>query len=179
MLTPLLVLAAGAIGAGALFAPYFLGAHATQFWHGAVPLHAEAEAALPQWVTWAPLEVTVAGFALAVLVYGFSSTMGRRIAEAGGPIWAFLYHKWYFDEIYDFVFVKGARALGDLFWKVGDQKIIDGLGPDGFTAASRFASRQLRKLQTGYVYHYSFLMLAAAVAFGLYALLVSVSGSAR
>ena len=91
-------------------------------------------------------------------------------------MWAFLYHKWYFDEIYDFVFVKGARALGDLFWKVGDQKIIDGLVPDGFASASRFFGRQFRRLQTGYVYHYSVLMLAAAVAFGAYALL-SVSGA--
>jgi NADH-quinone oxidoreductase subunit L len=177
MLAPLAALAVGAIAAGAFFAPYFLGARAEHFWHGALALRPETETALPSWVTWAPLEVTVAGFVLAVLIYGLSSTMGRRIAEAGGPIWAFLYHKWYFDEIYDFVLVKGARAVGDLFWKVGDQRIIDGLGPDGFSAASRFVSRQLRKLQTGYVYHYSFLMLAAAVAFGAYALLVSFGGA--
>ena len=65
------------------------------------------------------------------------------MAAVGGPVHAFLYNKWYFDEIYDFIFVKGARAIGDLFWKVGDQKIIDGLGPDGVAAASQFFSRVL------------------------------------
>lgn len=176
MLVPLFVLAAGAIFAGMLFAPYFLGHDATAFWRGAVPIEGGEHHEVPTWVAWAPLGVTVAGFLLALPTYFFSSTAGAAIARASGPFHAFLYHKWYFDEIYDFIFVKGARALGDLFWKVGDQKIIDGLGPDGFAAASNFFSRQLRKLQSGYVYHYSFLMLAAAMAFGAYALVVGMGG---
>src|SRR6185295_2518719 len=170
MLAPLMVLAAGAIAAGAVFAPTFLGERAFAFWRGVMPIHAGHEN-LPVWVSWAPLGVTVAGFLGAVFFYLLAPRVPRALAK--GPVWAFLYHKWYFDEIYDFVFVKGARALGDLFWKVGDQKIIDGLGPDGFALASRFVSRQFKRLQTGYVYHYSFLMLAAAVAFGAYALWVS------
>ncbi len=174
MLAPLFVLALGAIFAGAIFQSYFLGHGAEAFWRGAVPLAPEAHEVLPTWVTWAPLGVTVAGFLLAVFFYLLNQGLGARIAAAGGPIHAFLYHKWYFDEIYDFVFVKGARALGDLFWKGGDQKLIDGLGPDGATIASRFFSRQLRRLQTGFVYHYSFLMLAAAVLFGAYAIYAGV-----
>ncbi|HVV34949.1 MAG TPA: NADH-quinone oxidoreductase subunit L [Vitreimonas sp.] len=168
MLVPLVVLAAGAVFAGIIFAPYFLGVHAEAFWRGVVPLHGEHEGALPTWVTWAPLTVTVAGFLLAVIFYLWNTGAAKALAK--GPLWAFLYNKWYFDEIYDFIFVKGARAIGDLFWKVGDQKIIDGLGPDGVAASSRFFSRNLRKLQTGFVYHYSFLMLIAAVAFGAYAI---------
>jgi NADH-quinone oxidoreductase subunit L len=81
-----------------------------------------------------------------------------------------LYHKWYFDEIYDFVFVKGTRALGDLLWKVGDQRIIDGLGPNGFAWVAKFWARQARRMQTGFIYHYSFVILVAAVAFGAYAI---------
>jgi NADH-quinone oxidoreductase subunit L len=107
---------------------------------------------------------------LAVFFYLLNQGLGARIAAAGGPIHAFLYNKWYFDEIYDFVFVKGARALGDLFWKGGDRTIIDGGGPNGVAWLSRLFSGQLRRMQTGYVYHYSFLMLAAAVVFGAYAL---------
>jgi NADH-quinone oxidoreductase subunit L len=170
MLGPLVVLATGAVLAGWLFAPYFLHDSA-DFWRGAIVLHAEGHHELPPEVVWAPLGVTVAGFVLAVFFYLLNQGLGARIAAAGGPIHAFLYNKWYFDEVYDFVFVKGARALGDLFWKGGDQKVIDGLGPDGFAAASNFFARQLRRLQSGYVYHYSFLMLAAAVAFGAYAIL--------
>jgi NADH-quinone oxidoreductase subunit L len=127
-------------------------------------------------VLWAPLIVTVTGFLLAIIFYLWKPTAAK--AMAGGPVWSFLYNKWFFDELYDFIFVKGARALGDLFWKVGDKRIIDGLGPDGFAATSNFVSRNLRRLQTGFVYHYSFLMLIAAVAFGAYAILAGI-GSGR
>ncbi|GAM99416.1 NADH-ubiquinone oxidoreductase chain L [alpha proteobacterium U9-1i] len=169
MLAPLMVLAAGAIAAGTIFAPYFLGEHAHEFWRGAVPLAHGEHHDFPAWVIWAPLIVTVTGFVGAVIFYLFNT--GAAKAMAKGPLWAFLYNKWYFDEIYDFIFVKGARAIGDLFWKVGDQKVIDGLGPNGFAAASRFFAGQVRRLQTGFVYHYSFLMLIAAVGFGAYAIL--------
>ncbi|MET0182264.1 MAG: NADH-quinone oxidoreductase subunit L, partial [Caulobacterales bacterium] len=170
MLVPLFVLAFGAIFAGWMFAPYFIGELATPFWREAIVLAHGAHHHPPAWVIWAPLAVTGIGFLFAVFFYLLNQGLGARIASAGGPIHAFLYNKWYFDEIYNFVFVKGARALGDLFWKQGDQKVIDGLGPNGFAAAARFGGRMLRRLQTGFVYHYSFLMLIAAVAFGAYAL---------
>jgi NADH-quinone oxidoreductase subunit L len=174
MLVPLIVLAAGAVAAGAVFAPTFLGEHAVAFWRGVMPVHAEHEH-MPVWVTWAPLGVTVAGFLGAVLFYLVVPKVPRALAK--GPAWAFLYHKWYFDEIYDFIFVKGVRAIGDLFWKVGDQKIIDGLGPNGVAASSRMFSGLLRRVQTGFVYHYSFLMLIAAVAFGAYAIFAGIGGA--
>jgi NADH-quinone oxidoreductase subunit L len=174
MLVPLLVLAAGAVFAGSLFYPYFLGDNAEEFWRHAVPLAHGEHHDFPAWVIWAPLTVTVIGFVFAVIFYLWRP--GAAKAMAKGPAWAFLYNKWYFDEIYDFIFVKGARALGDLFWKTGDQKLIDGLGPDGMAASSRFFSGVFRRLQTGYVYHYSFLMLIAAVAFGAYAIYASMGG---
>ncbi len=176
MLVPLFVLAAGAVLAGVIFAPYFLGEHAQAFWNDAVPLRSEHEAHPPAWVVWAPLGVTVTGFLIAVIFYLWRP--GAAKAMAKGPVWAFLYNKWYVDELYNFVFVKGARAIGDFFWKFGDQKVIDGLGPDGVAASSRFFSRNLRRLQTGFVYHYSFLMLIAAVAFGAYAIYAGL-GSPR
>jgi NADH-quinone oxidoreductase subunit L len=173
MLGPLLVLAAGAILAGAIFYPYFLGDHSEAFWRHVMPVeHGHHD--FPMWVLWAPLIVTVTGFLFAVIFYLWKPAAPKAMAK--GPAWAFLYNKWYFDEIYDFIFVKGARAVGDLFWKVGDRKLIDGLGPDGVAAASRFAARQTRKLQTGFVYHYSFLMLIAAVAFGAYAIYAGIGG---
>ncbi|WP_395647296.1 NADH-quinone oxidoreductase subunit L [Terricaulis sp.] len=175
MLVPLFVLAAGAVFAGFIFAPYFLGEQSHHFWREVMPLAAhEGEHHIPAAVIWAPLGVTVAGFLVACIFYLWQSGAAKALAK--GPVWAFLYNKWYFDEIYDFIFVKGARAVGDLFWKVGDQKIIDGLGPDGVTTASQFFSRALRRLQTGFVYHYSFLMLIAAVAFGAYAIYAGTGG---
>jgi NADH-quinone oxidoreductase subunit L len=182
MMIPLFVLAAGAVFAGVIFAPYFIGAHAHDFWrdvimlpgggHGAAAAegHGEGGHHVPDWVAWAPFAVTLSGFLLALPIYFFSQTMGAAIARATGPVHAFLYNKWYFDELYDLVFVKGARAIGDLFWKVGDRRVIDGLGPNGIAWLAKFGGRQLRRVQTGFVYHYSFLMLVAVVAFGAYAL---------
>jgi NADH-quinone oxidoreductase subunit L len=180
MLGPLFVLAAGAIAAGIIFAPFFLGhgehaAASEAFWGHAIHRAHGEHHEFPAWVIWAPLTVTVIGFLGAVIFYLWRP--GAATAMAKGPVWSFLYNKWFFDEIYDFVFVKGARALGDLFWKGGDGKVIDGLGPDGVAASSRFLARQVRKLQTGFVYHYSFIMLIAAVAFGAYAIFAGFGGA--
>ena len=174
MLAPLFVLATGAVLAGVVFAPFFLGGHAEGFWNNVFPLAHEGHHELPAWVIWAPLTVTLTGFVLAVLFYLWKP--GAAKAMAKGPVWAFLYNKWYFDELYNFVFVKGARALGDLFWKVGDRRMIDGLGPDGVALTSRVLSRGLKRVQTGFVYHYSFIMLIAAVAFGAYAIYAGIGG---
>ncbi len=168
MLAPLFVLAAGAIAAGFVFAPYFLGEHAESFWNHVMPLAHGAHHDFPAWVLWAPLIVTATGFLFAVIFYLWRPAAAKAMAK--GPLWAFLYNKWYFDEIYDFFLVKGSRAMGDLFWKVGDRRLIDGLGPDGMAATSRFFSGVLRRVQSGFVYHYSFIMLIAAVAFGAYAI---------
>jgi NADH-quinone oxidoreductase subunit L len=175
MLVPLFVLAAGAIAAGFIFAPYFLGEHAEAFWRHVVPLAHGEHHDFPAWVIWAPLTVTVTGFLLAVIFYLWQPNAPKAMAK--GPVWAFLYNKWYFDEIYDFIFVKGVRAIGDIFWKWGDQKAIDGLGPDGVAATSRFVSRGLKRVQTGFLYHYSFIMLIAAVAFGAYAIFAGIGGA--
>jgi NADH-quinone oxidoreductase subunit L len=91
----------------------------------------------------------------------------------GIPAWAalqfralylFLLNKWYFDELYDRLFVRSAFSLGDGLWKTGDGMIIDGLGPDGISAATRELAREASRLQTGYVYHYAFAMLIGVVA---------------
>jgi NADH-quinone oxidoreductase subunit L len=197
---PLVVLAAGSILAGVVFAPLFIGGGADGFWReaiyqapaveeahapaadadhaaeGAVVVEADdAEAHaeehhVPTWVLWAPFAVTAAGFLIALWAYGLARGIGARIAAHGGPLHSFLYNKWYFDEIYEFVFVRGARALGDLFWKGGDQKVIDGLGPDGVAATTLAGGRRVAKLQTGYLYHYAFVILLGVAAFATWLL---------
>ena len=86
---------------------------------------------MPFWVTWSPLAVTVIGFAFAYYYYILHEGLAAKIAAQRGPLYLFFYNKWFFDELYDFVFVRGAKALGDIFWKDGDQRIIDGFGPNG------------------------------------------------
>ncbi len=171
---PLLLLALGAVAAGGVFAEAFIGPDRADFWRGAIfnlPTDhiLDALKSVPPAVVWGPLVVTAIGFAAAWYAYIRHEGMGARLAR--GPIWAFLYNKWYFDELYDFIFVRGAKALGDLFWKGGDKALIDGLGPDGVSAVSMIVGKATGRLQTGYVYHYAFVMLlgiAGLLSFGLW-----------
>jgi len=172
---PLLLLALGAVAAGGVFAEAFIGPDRADFWRGAVfnlpgDHILDALKSVPPAVVWGPLVVTAIGFGVAWYVYVLREGLGARLAR--GPVWAFLYNKWYFDEIYDFIFVRGAKALGDLFWKGGDKALIDGLGPDGVSAVSMIVGKATGRLQTGYVYHYAFVMLlgiAGLLSFALWA----------
>lgn len=125
---------------------------------------------MPAWVTWSPLLMTLIGFVAAWYAYILHEGMGARIAARKGLVWSFLYNKWYFDELYHLIFVRGAAALGDLFWKGGDKRIIDGLGPDGVSAASYAIGKATARVQTGYVYHYAFVMLLGVAGLLSYAL---------
>ena len=177
MLAPILALSVGALAAGYVFVDKFVGEGRDAFWRGAIvngPANKVLEHAhhAPTWVLWAPLVVSAIGFAIAWYVYIANEGMGARLAARKGPVWSFLYNKWFFDELYQATFVRGARLLGDLFWKVGDQKIIDGLGPDGVSAVSYALGRRTGQLQTGYLYHYAFVMLlgvAGLLTFALWA----------
>jgi NADH-quinone oxidoreductase subunit L len=164
MRLPLLLLALGAIFAGGLFTEMFVGPERAEFWRGAIftlPGNhiLDSIRALPVVVAWAPLAVTALGFAAAWIAYIGSEGMAARMAANRGPLWTVLYNKWFFDELYALVFVRGAKALGDLFWKGGDKAVIDGLGPNGVSALSYATGKWMAARQTGYVYHYAFAML--------------------
>lgn len=175
MRIPLLALAVGAIASGYLFHEQFVGEGREVFWRAAI-FNAPSNHVLdqlrdtPTWVVWAPLVLSIAGLLGAYYVYVLKEGLGARIAERRGPLWILFYNKWFFDEIYDATFVKGAKALGDFFWKVGDQTIIDGGGPNGFAAISAFIGRRVGRWQTGYVYTYAFVMLLGVAGLLTFAL---------
>jgi NADH-quinone oxidoreductase subunit L len=100
-----------------------------------------------------------AGFALAWFSYIYAPATPAWAIRTFKPIHAFLYHKWYFDELYDFIFVRPFKWLARFLWKVGDGAIIDGLGPDGISARVIDITNRVVRLQTGFVYHYAFVML--------------------
>src|SRR5262249_29142479 len=150
--------------AGGIYVERFIGPERMEFWKAAIFTGASNHVLDqmhqgPEWLAWAPLVVTAVGFLAALYVYILHEGLGARIAGRRGPLWSFLYNKWYFDEFYDFVFVKGAKLLGDLFWKGGDQRLIDGFGPDGVSAVSYLTGRIVARIQSGYLYHYAFVML--------------------
>jgi NADH-quinone oxidoreductase subunit L len=174
MRLPLILLAIGAIAAGFLFHHHFIGEEQKEFWRGAIfngpGNHVMEHHEAPAWVVWAPLVVSLAGLAVAAWMYLAREGSGARMAAQGGPLYVFFYNKWFFDELYEATFVRAARLLGDLFWKGGDQKIIDGFGPDGISALSVQVGKGAGRIQSGYVYHYAFVMLLGVAGLLTYAL---------
>ena len=169
ILVPLGVLALGALIAGAIFDSSFIGPDSKGFWHGAIGAIAGFGLApqlehFPAWVEVAPMAVTVVGFLIAYYYYVLHPELPARMAARGGMLYTFLYNKWYFDELYDAIFVRPALWLGRLFWRGGDLGIIDRFGPDGVSLATLVATRGAVLLQSGYVYHYAFAMLIGVVA---------------
>jgi len=169
MLVPLYILAAGALFAGFLFHGYFIGEGYEHFWKGALftlpdnhILHEIEE--VPMWVHLSPFVAMVAGFLVAYQFYIRNPRAPKELAEHHRGLYAFLLNKWYFDELYDFLFVRTAKWLGTTLWKKGDGAIIDGLGPDGVSARVVDVTNRVVKLQTGYLYHYAFAMLIGVAA---------------
>ncbi len=177
MLVPLGVLALGALIAGAIFAHLYIGADSGGFWRGAVAAaygHGGGKE-LPLWVELAPFVVTLIGFAIAFYYYILNPELPAQMAARKGMLYTFVYNKWYFDELYAFLFVRPAMRLGRFLWKFGDGVTIDGLGPDGVAARVMDAARGAIRLQSGYVYHYAFAMLIGVVALASYFVIVGVA----
>ena len=169
MLAPLFVLAAGSIFAGLVFNGVFIGDGSGDFWRGAVSGqiagHVVGEVHhIPVWVAAAPTVMMLVGFGIAVWFYLVNLEMPRRLAEQNDWLYRFLLNKWYFDELYDVLFVRSSKALGRFLWKKGDGWFIDGLGPDGVSAWVLDVTQRVVRLQTGYLYHYAFAMLIGVAA---------------
>ena len=169
MLVPLYILAAGALFAGFVFAPYFIGHEEALFWGSAIYRGPENEIIhemhnVPEWVVWSPFIVMAIGFLLALLFYIRNTSLPKKLAQMNWPLYQFLLNKWYFDEAYDFLFVRPAMWIGHFLWKRGDGFVIDGMGPDGVSARVVDVTRGVVRLQTGFVYHYAFAMLIGVAA---------------
>ena len=164
MLVPLGLLALGALFAGAAFFHFFVGEGAHEFWRASVFVGHGEEGELPVWVELAPLTVTIIGFLIAFYYYILHPSLPKKLADRQGMLYLFLFNKWYFDELYDFLFVRPALKLGRFLWKRGDGTVIDGLGPDGIASRVLDTARGAVRLQTGYIYHYALAMLLGVVA---------------
>jgi len=172
MLIPLGVLALGALFAGVVFAGNFIGGGALEFWKDSLAMGSYGELRegmelIPFWAKELATFLMIAGFLITLLFYILVPSLPIRLANVARPIYEFLLNKWYFDELYDLIFVRPAFALGRLFWKGGDGAIIDRLGPDGVAARVIDVTGWAVRLQSGYIYRY-----AAAMVIGL-ALVIS------
>ena len=167
MLGPLVVLALGSVFAGGIAYSAFGGDAREAFWGeallvlGADPI--EEAHHVPTWVVLLPVVVGVIGIALAYVFYMYRPDLPGIVAARLRSVYTLLWNKWYFDDIYNAVLVRPAWLLGRGLWKGGDQTVIDGVGPDGIASATRAVARRASRLQTGYLYHYAFVMLIGVV----------------
>ncbi len=169
MLIPLLLLSVGAVLTGYVFYDLFVGEGQAAFWNGSIVngpdnhvLHHAHE--VPAWVPLAPTVAGVSGIALAYILYMVAPGVPAKLAASFGGLYRFLLNKWYFDELYDAIFVKPTLALARAFWKTGDMRLIDGM-PNGAAALVVDTARGAARLQTGRVANYAFTMIIGLVLF--------------
>jgi NADH-quinone oxidoreductase subunit L len=160
---PLILLALGALLLGEVFAHLFIGAGQADFWRGSIVTH-EATHEAPAWVAFAPTVAMALGFATAWYFYITNPLVPFGLAKRFRGAYLFLLNAWYFDALYDAIFVRPAMRLGRFLWKTGDGTIIDGIGPDGVSARVIDIANRAVKLQSGYIYHYAFAMLIGVAA---------------
>ena len=168
MLLPLIVLAIGALFSGFFFKDFFIGYAAESFWGHSIVLHHHDHHHIPFLIYYAPMMLGFLGLFLAWYIYLKNKSIANKIAKLNEPLYQFLLNKWYFDELYDFIFVRPAKMIGNFFWKIFDGYIIDGFGPDGIAKTVLILSNRAKKIQTGYIYHYAFAILIGVSLFITY-----------
>ncbi|MGJ5205303.1 NADH-quinone oxidoreductase subunit L [Bradyrhizobium sp. HKCCYLR20261] len=163
MLIPIGVLAAGSILAGFPFKALFVDPHGVEHFFGESlkmnPHILEDMEHMPALLAELPFVMMVLGFVVSYFFYVKRPDIPEELAAQQPLLYKFLLNKWYFDELYDFIFVRPAKWLGRFLWKKGDGFVIDGFGPDGVSARVLDVTRNVVKIQTGYLYHYAFAML--------------------
>jgi NADH-quinone oxidoreductase subunit L len=120
--------------------------------------------AVPKWVKVSPFFTMLIGFSLAWLFYIRDPSLPRRLAQQQRPLYLFLLNKWYFDEIYDVIFVRPAKWLGGFLWRRGDGNVIDGSLNGVALGIIPFFTRLAGRVQSGYLFHYAFAMVLGIVA---------------
>ena len=161
MLVPLFILAIGAIGSGILFKELLIGYESSkEFWKSSIkflqPLSTDHP---PYWfVLTTPIIVTIT-IPISFYLFAKNKNFMKSVVESNKPFYNFLQKKWYFDELYAYIFVKPCKSVGYFFWKKIDESIIDKYGPDGISNLIKNFSFKAIRFQTGFIYQYAFVML--------------------
>ncbi|MDC1159339.1 NADH-quinone oxidoreductase subunit L [Candidatus Pelagibacter sp.] len=161
MILPLIILSIGAIFSGFLFKDLFIGhGEVNYFWGESIkfikPLSTEHP---PLWFILMTPTLVVFSIPIAYYLFVKNKYLSSQIAEINKPLYKFLINKWYFDELYDVLFIKSSKKLGLFFWKIVDVRIIDKFGPDGISSLIKILSIKASKFQSGFIYQYAFMIL--------------------
>ena len=168
MLIPLFVLALGAIFSGWYFYNDFVGYNWKEFWGNSIFISEKHKAFklahyVPLWVKYLPIFLAILGILCAYLFYVLNPNLPKILSKKFFPIYNLFFNKWYFDELYDYLFVKSFIKFGNFFWKKGDEGTIDRFGPNGISKLVKNISSKSIIIQSGYIYHYAFAMLIGLV----------------
>ena len=159
---PLVILSIGSICTGFLFKDFLIGENYADFWKNSILLLQSFDHdQLPSWLIFSTPSLVVLAIPLTYYLFIKNIKILENIKLKNKTLYNFLLNKWYFDEIYNFIFVKPSKTIGSFFWKVGDIKTIDRFGPDGIAKIIKFISNKSVKFQSGYIYDYAFTMLLA------------------
>jgi len=161
MLIPLVLLSIGAIFAGYIFKELFIGHNAVNnFWQNSIfflkPLSTDHP---PFWFLILTPILVILSIPLSYYFFVKNKDLPEQIANINKPLYNFLINKWYFDELYEILFVKTSKKFGLFLWKFFDIKLIDGFGPDGISTLIKKCSLKANKFQSGFIYQYAFVML--------------------
>jgi len=161
MLIPLIILAIGAIFAGFLFKDLFIGhGGENNFWGQSIkflnPLSTDHP---PLWVILITPVLVLLSIPISYYLFVKNKKLPNQFAQSNKPLYNFLVNKWYFDELYDVIFIQSSKKIGLFFWKIMDIKIIDKFGPDGFSLIIKSLSLRASKFQSGFIYQYAFMIL--------------------
>jgi NADH-quinone oxidoreductase subunit L len=161
MIIPLIILAIGAIFAGFLFKDLFIGhGGENNFWGQSIkflnPLSTDHP---PLWVILITPVLVLLSIPISYYLFVKNKKLPNQFAQSNKPLYNFLVNKWYFDELYDVIFIQSSKKIGLFFWKIMDIKIIDKFGPDGFSLIIKSLSLRASKFQSGFIYQYAFMIL--------------------
>ena len=163
MTVPLFILAIGSIFSGIFFADYFIGYYKKEFWDNAILLTESSHKYLPLTQSLISKSAVAIGILVCVLIYSNNLNRAKNLSYNLDPLYSLSKNKWYVDELYQKVFVLTFFKLANFFWKKGDEKTIDGLGPNGVSWIISKSSSYVSLFQSGYLFHYAFAMLGGLV----------------
>ena len=174
MLLPLILLAIAAALSGFLFKDLFIGFESHKvFWKDSILfLDPFTHNHLPFWLLIITPLLVIILIPISYYLFLKDKKVLANFVQKYKHVYLFLYNKWYFDEIYNFIFVKPIKNIGLIFWKKGDIKIIDQFGPDGFAKLVKFFSNKAIQFQNGYIHHYAFVMLVGLSILLTYIILI-------
>ena len=163
MTAPLFILAIGSIFSGIFFADYFIGYYKKEFWDNAILLTESSHKYLPLTQSLISKSAVAIGILVCVLIYSNNLNRAKNLSYNLDPLYSLSKNKWYVDELYHKIFVLTFFKLANFFWKRGDEKTIDGLGPNGVSWIISKSSSYVSLFQSGYLFHYAFAMLGGLV----------------